>query len=471
MPLTSACISKKLKVGNSTATTLKRRLQLFLSDMIPSIKLLMAQDVRKDFPEGFSLPEKSEDITGLVEGKNVVFSDTLALFSASSRANGFRARHKHRGQTSSIFLSDEVALEKGKYQIGTLCHTLAIKGGAVLFTSVPDQTQKTIEPLLDFLPENHVHFSDEGFPWLARLNDNFRCVNHSARAKNLKRNVWARNRWSKNGTHNQVAEGNQRALKTCFRNYSYVSPEYSQMYLDEFSALKAIKVYGLVKLAEVKKFGESSAEILLSQTKKVRSDRFLKNKISTLKYTPPTPETRTHLNFSKSRKEIPKALKDILKFNDYFDLNQAVWDYLYYYDEPNKKRKQLETEINAQAMRIFRMISDNKSLSLKSISNASTVPYRRAIRIARIWAKLKIAEVTQIKSKGHKDEVVYYVRKLIPTLPGLLYSYDRDFFENQPVDWNGVEIFDDTSEPTKKGKYGLTKIQRINKLKEAGIEI
>jgi len=260
-PLTSACISKKLKVGNSTATTLKRRIQLFLSDMIPSIKLLMAQDVRKDFPEGFSLPEKSEDITGLVDGKNVVFSDSLAIFSASQRANGYRSRYKHRGQTSSIFLSDEVALEKKKYQIGILCHTLAIKGGPVIFTSVPDQTQKTIEPLLDFLPENHVHFSDEGFPWLARLNDNFRAVNHSARAKNLKRNVWAKNRWSKNGVHSQTAEGNQRALKTCMRNYSYVSPEYSQMYLNEFSALKAIKIYGLVKLAEVKKFGESSAEI------------------------------------------------------------------------------------------------------------------------------------------------------------------------------------------------------------------
>ncbi len=65
-PLTSACISKKLKVGNSTATMLKRRVQLFLSDMIPSIKLLMAQDVQKDFPEGFTLPEKSEDITGLL---------------------------------------------------------------------------------------------------------------------------------------------------------------------------------------------------------------------------------------------------------------------------------------------------------------------------------------------------------------------------------------------------------------------
>ena len=263
-PLTSAHIKRKLGVGSSTATLLKRRIMLFMSDMIPDIKSLMVEGINKDFPEGYLLPPKDVDVTDEIKGKNVVYSDTLVMFSASQRANGFRSRYKHNGQTSSIYLTDSVAIEKGKYQIGTLVHTLAIKKGPVIFTSVPNQTQKTIEPLLSFLPQSSVHFSDEGFPFFHRIFDNYRAINHSARAKNLKRNVWARNRWSKNGVHSQVAEGQNRILKASLRNHSYISPALSQLYLDNFCGCKGIAIYSLSKLAEVRnkgRIGECGGEM------------------------------------------------------------------------------------------------------------------------------------------------------------------------------------------------------------------
>ena len=71
-PLTGAHIKRKLGVGSSTATMLKRRLQLFLSDLMPGIKELMAEEIRKDFPEGFVLPEPGTDIKELVKDKAVV---------------------------------------------------------------------------------------------------------------------------------------------------------------------------------------------------------------------------------------------------------------------------------------------------------------------------------------------------------------------------------------------------------------
>ena len=172
--------------------------------------------------------------------------DTLALFSATQRSNGGRKRHKHKGQTASIYLSDQVAKEKGRYQIGTLCHTIAIKKGAVILDSIPDQSRKNVHPLMSFLPADSPMFTDEGYPWLKRYNDNHRAVNHSARAKDKKRNVWARNRWSKDGVNNQVAEGFQRIVKHSFiSGYSYFRPEYSKMYLDEYSVIKGLRVYGL----------------------------------------------------------------------------------------------------------------------------------------------------------------------------------------------------------------------------------
>ena len=267
-PLTIQCIKTKLKVGTKTATLLKRRLQLFTSEVRPAIEKMMVDGIRNEFPERFRLPSADKDITDIVQKKPVIYSDTVALFSASQRANGYRSRYKHNGQTSSIYLSDAVAEKKGKYQVGTLVHTISQKAYLVIFSSIPDQKQKTVMPLLDFLPKNAPHFSDEGFPYLHRINPNYRAINHSARAKNEKRNVWARDRWSHNGVHSQVAEGYQRALKTSMANYCYVRPEYSQLYLDEWSGLRALKLHGIEAVSKAKRevVGVSSTAMTTSTT-------------------------------------------------------------------------------------------------------------------------------------------------------------------------------------------------------------
>ena len=215
--LSGASIKRRLGVAGSTAQLLKRRLQLFFGDLKPTVKKQLLEQIKD----------------------NPLNMDTVALFSASQRANGFRARHKHKGQTSSIYLSSKTAEEKGKYQVGTLSHVMAVKGGAVLLDSIPDQKLKTIKPLLDFIPDNSEIHTDEGYSWLGRYYDNHSAVNHSARGKYGR---FARNRWSKDGVHNQCAEGFHRVLKHSFiSGYSYVRPEYSSMYLDEYAMIKTIR--------------------------------------------------------------------------------------------------------------------------------------------------------------------------------------------------------------------------------------
>lgn len=245
--LSSSEIQRRLGVSKNTSLLLKRRLQVFLSDLIPSIKGEMVKEIKKAW-KGKILPETG-DLGPFIKDKPVVHTDTLALFSASQRANGFRKRFKHSGQTSSIYLSDSVAEEKGKYQIGSLILTQAIKGGAVIFNSVPDQQGKTILPFFDYLPKETAIFSDQGMPFLERYFPNSKSINHSARAINNKRNVWARNRWSKDSVNNQVAEAVQRSLKYSFlASYSYIQPQNSILYLNEYAALKGIKVYGFDRL-------------------------------------------------------------------------------------------------------------------------------------------------------------------------------------------------------------------------------
>lgn len=245
-------IRRKLGVSKSTSTLLKRRLQLFLCSLQPRIRELLADEINKTC-SNLELPETG-DIRPFLGARPVVSIDGHALFSASARANGGRARWKHSGQTSSVYLTDEVAEEKGKYQIGTLCVTMAVKGGPILLESVPTFKQKHVQPVMDFLPERSVIMTDDGFPWLSRYRRNHRSVNHSARAKDKKRNRWARNRWSRDGVHNNTAEATGRLIKYNFvAGYSYTSPEMSRMYLQEYSSLKAIRIYSLTGLVNVRR--------------------------------------------------------------------------------------------------------------------------------------------------------------------------------------------------------------------------
>ncbi len=250
--ISAAQIRRRLGVSHSTSLLLKRRLQLFLSDLVPAIRDLLAKEAAEAF-SGLKLPE-NKDISKLVANKPVIHTDTLALFSATQRSNGGRSRWRHTGQTASIYLSDKVAEQRGKLQIGTLAHTVATKDGPLLLTSIRDQTQRSIHPALKFLPRETAIMSDEGTPWLSRYYPNHRAINHSARAKDKKRSKWARNRWSKNGVHNQVAEGNQRMIKMSFlAAYGYFRPEYSQLYLNEYSALKSIRAVGFDTLLSLSK--------------------------------------------------------------------------------------------------------------------------------------------------------------------------------------------------------------------------
>jgi transposase-like protein len=159
--VSSAAIERKLGVSNKTALLLKRRLQLFLGDLLPAVKDIIKEDITASCKR--MLPQ-SGDLSERIANKPVVYMDTLALFSATQRANGGRKRHKHTGQTASIYLTDQIAEKRGKYQIGSLCHTLALKNGPVILSSIPDQKTQTIFPQIEFLPKKTIIFTDEGYP-------------------------------------------------------------------------------------------------------------------------------------------------------------------------------------------------------------------------------------------------------------------------------------------------------------------
>lgn len=254
--LTATEIGVRLRISGKAASLLKRRFQLFCSQQLPVYKKLAYNDLANQFRD-FVLSDENIDISAEMANRPYVCTDTAVLYSASERANKGRKRYRHSGATSSIYLSEKL----GGRQVGTLVQTIAIKQGPVFFTSVPNQKADTLGPLIkEHLPTSTLLFTDQGYPWLWGIYRNHRSVNHSARSKD-NRFRFARNRWSKNGVHNQVAEGNQRVLKTAFAAYGYITPKYSQMYLNEFSFIKSANVFGLDVLVDDARVNDRGGEV------------------------------------------------------------------------------------------------------------------------------------------------------------------------------------------------------------------
>jgi len=245
--ISASHISRRLGISRKASTLLKRRVQLFAKDRMAEIKKIMRKELEETWKD-VDIPRDDPDFSlkNLGTYDFIPSTDTVALFSCTQRSNKGRARYKHGGQTASIFLSEKLVEEKGKYQIGTLVNHVGIKGKGVILEAISDQQQLTIRPLLEEVIAKDVPLmSDEGIPWYSHHNKNHFTVNHSKRSPD-KRFKYSRERWctKHHKINNQISEGFFRNLKHSFiAGYSYVSPEFAPLYLAEYSFAKGFLVY------------------------------------------------------------------------------------------------------------------------------------------------------------------------------------------------------------------------------------
>jgi hypothetical protein len=265
--LTAIEIQRRLGVAKNTATLLKRRLQLLASEHLPKLNKLIYNSLQNDLANITFPRDDDKDLHDLIKDKNIPQVDTMALYSASQRANKGRKRFRNTGLTASIYLSDKL----GGEQIGTLVQTISWKNGPVIYDSIPDNTGPTLRPLLDrYIPRNVPVFTDEGYKFYYRINKNHRMINHSLKSKD-KRYRFSRERWSKNGIHCQVAEGHHRNLKWNFTaGYGYIKPKWSQLYLNEYAFWRNVKYYGWDALLDEV---ESQSEIFSTSGKPSSGDQ------------------------------------------------------------------------------------------------------------------------------------------------------------------------------------------------------
>ncbi|EKS06774.1 ISXO2-like transposase domain protein [Leptospira santarosai str. JET] len=469
--VTSTEISKRLKISYKGAALLKKRFQVFASQQLPKYKQLTFDALDREFKD-FSLPpDEDTDITKYMENHSYVCADTVVLYSASQRANQGRKRYRHTGGTSSIYLSEKL----GGRQVGILAHTIALKGGPVFFHSVPNQKMNTLGPIIqDHLPLRTPLMTDEGYPWLWGIYKNHRSVNHSARSKDI-RYRWARNRWSKNGVHNQVAEGNHRLLKSAFSSYCYIRPENSTRYLNEFSFLKNAHVFGLDVICE-------NADVLAGEVGRVTDDddvrggsqrgvrwgsfraeavglksptvgigakgyELRKNDLSSknwfhslakeFEYFPEIESSRDNFTFQSgfsllnpqtSFQSVSVLLAKEMQAHNAFwtDQNRT----------PIQRRKELKHQKTAS--KIWNLISDGKEngsyYSVSEVCNLLNIHKVSAMLILRKWLKLRLIEKRRINQASYNRTIDFGIKKKAKEFPFLLYTNFKDKKSNEALE-------------------------------------
>ena len=101
--MTSTEIKKRLNITYKSALMLKRRIQLFASELLVPMQDAFYSDMKKRY-KNFKFPrDRDKDLTSIVKDKPIPHTDTVVLFSCSERANKGRSRYKRKGQTASIY--------------------------------------------------------------------------------------------------------------------------------------------------------------------------------------------------------------------------------------------------------------------------------------------------------------------------------------------------------------------------------
>lgn len=247
--LTAADIQRSLGIQYNSALRLKRRIQVMCAQHMDRLRHLMRTELAARFRD-VTLPQPdptdiNKDITAGLQDKRIATLDTVVLYSSQNTANKGRKRHKQHGQTASLFRADKL----GGDQVGTMAHTTTWAGGPVMLDSISDQKGRTLLPIIErIVPRGVPVFTDYGYDFYTAHNRaGHRMVNHNMKAR--RGHGKSRRRWQQNGIHTAAAEGRQGAVKSAFRQYRYVAPRYSQLYLSEYSVWSGIRYYGVEQLA------------------------------------------------------------------------------------------------------------------------------------------------------------------------------------------------------------------------------
>jgi len=427
--LTIAEIRKRLGVSITTAVRLKRRLQLFASDVMPRMQKKFYTD-NKLLYHDFKFPKNREtDLTPIVKDLKIPSADTVVLYSCGRLANKGRKRHKRLGQTSSIYRSESL----GADQVGTLVNTLGVKKGPTFYDSIPNSKASTVNPILfKYIPYHNPIFTDEGYSLQSK---NHRTVNHSRKSLD-KRFKWAQNRFSKNGIHNNVAEGKNGVLKKAFGSHTWINPKHSNLYLTEFAFNANLRYFELDDLLPDESRSNSAPQYQLDENWQLRSLKSnviheksepLKTRISALEY---EAKTLVEIKRLEQRSKIQIIKEQIAKEEnpDMAIILESEYERLQNWlrTKPFQDERAKQRYYEALAEKIWKIIPDHGYIELHEISRVLNISGKHTYRVIGVLTCAGLLDTVDLNIRTKSKVIEYFdIRKIGKILTPLRYTVKK----------------------------------------------
>jgi hypothetical protein len=439
--MTSQEIARRLHITYKSALLLKRRVQLFASDLLTPMRNEFYAEM-KDRYKDFRFPtDRETDLSSFIKDKAIPQTDTVVLFSCSTRANKGRKRFKRKGQTSSIYMSEKL----GGHQVGTMVSTLGIKGGPVFYDSVGDQKAATINPIITkYIPTHTPLFSDMGYKGFTGMNH--RMVNHSARSAD-KRYRYAKNRWSKNGVHCNVAEGNQGKLKRAFAAYTWISPKFSQLYLNEYAFFHNARYFteemvspeGMGLTAE--RWGKTNPNgglralgINMMSTRKDKEQQSVAKQFSRILYEPKTLLEIQNDALKDSERRIADLFTSEPNLKIRNTLKQAFSEYESWRNsKPTKDQRRKQRYFESLAAAMWQQIPTDGYIEIQELSTLLSLPTRNIFRILEVWYRWNLIELVDLNRPTRSKHAKHFdIQRRGQSLVPICYVFRRQTVNESP---------------------------------------
>jgi len=264
---------------------------------------------------------------------------------------------------------------------------------------------------------------------------NHRTINHSRKSVD-KRHRWSRQRWSKNGIHNNVAEGNNGILKRGFKAYGWINPKYSQLYLNEFSFLGNLRHYDLEDLLPEESQSRPNTQYQMDknwdlrglQKKLIRSENQpLDTRLIPLTYDAKSlPEIAQVEKRSKAellRDQISKVEDPILARKLRREFNKLqTW----LKAKPTKDERRKQRYYAALAEKVWAAIPNQSYIEIHDLARKFKISGKHIFRLFGTWTGHGLLDAIDLNALTKKKDLEYFdIRRNCDVLVPIRYTIKK----------------------------------------------
>jgi hypothetical protein len=261
-----------------------------------------------------------------------------------------------------------------------------------------------------------------------------------------KRHRWSRQRWSKNGIHNNVAEGKNGILKRSFGSYVWINPKYSTLYLNEFSFLGNLRYFVLEDLLPEESLTKPRTEYQLDRNWDLRGLQKnlihhkkspLKDRLGPLEY---EAKSLPEIKRAEQRSQKQVLENQLASVEDTELANTLRREYTklqaWLKAKPSRDKRTKQRYYEVLAEKVWKAIPRHSYIELHDLARTARISAKHIFRLFGIWTKHGLLDSVDLNRQNKGKAVEYFdVRRNCEVLLPMRYTIEKSDIPRFNMQW------------------------------------